>query len=72
MNFYETFELALSRKNMKPSDICAATGIHPSYFSKLKSGHTKDVTWERALTIIAALGMTPNEFYELQTSDKED
>ncbi len=70
MRFYEALEIALEKKGMKAADICAATGIHSSYFSKLKSGHTKDVTWEKALLIINALGMTPDEFYELQRSDK--
>jgi len=65
MTFYETFEIALKEKGMKAADICAATGIHSSYFSKLKSGHTKDVTWEKALVIIEALGMTPDEFNKL-------
>lgn len=70
MTFYETFELALEIKGMKASDICAAAGIHSSYFSKLKSGHMKDVTWEKALAIIAALGMTPDEFYALQMGNE--
>lgn len=71
MTFYETFEHALEIKGMKAADICAATGIHSSYFSKLKSGHMKDVTWEKALAIIDALGMTPDEFYGLQIGNKQ-
>ena len=70
MTFYETFEIALEMKGKKASDICAATGLHSSYFSKLKSGHMKDVTWEKALLIIDALGMTPNEFYEIQAGNE--
>ncbi|MBQ9002172.1 MAG: helix-turn-helix transcriptional regulator [Eggerthellaceae bacterium] len=69
MRFYEAFEIALKEKGLKAADICSATGIHSSYFSKLKSGHTKDVTWEKALLIINALGMTPDEFYALQTQE---
>ena len=68
MTFYQTFVLALEAKDMTIADVCEKTGIYPSYFSKLKSGHMKDVTWERALAIINALGMTPNEFYALQRS----
>ena len=71
MSFYETLEIALNQKGMKAADICAATGIHSSYFSKLKSGYTKDVTWEKALMIIDALGMTPDEFYKLQRGDEK-
>ena len=71
MNFYETLALALKMKGMKAADICAKTGISSSYFSKLKSGYMKDVTWDKALVIIDALEMTPNEFLELQESGKQ-
>lgn len=70
MTFYEAFEIALDRKGMKAADICVKTGIHSSYFSKLKSGHMKDPTWEKALAIINALGMTPDEFYALQMGNE--
>lgn len=70
MTFYETLEMAMLNRGLRAADICAKTGINAAYFSKLKSGHTKDVTWEKALMIIAALGMTPDEFYALQISDK--
>ena len=69
MSFYEAFEIALKQKGMKTADVCAATGIHSSYFSKLKSGHTKDVTWEKALLIIDALGMTTDGFHALHASE---
>lgn len=65
MTFYETLEIAMNKKGMKAADICEKTGINSSYFSKLKSGYMKDVTWEKALIIIDALGMTPDEFYSL-------
>jgi transcriptional regulator with XRE-family HTH domain len=68
MTFYELFEIALREKHMSTADICAKTGLYPSYFSKLKNGKFKDVTWEKALIIIHALGMTPDEFNAL--SDK--
>jgi len=68
MTFYELFEIALREKHMSTADVCAKTGLYPSYFSKLKSGKFKDVTWEKALIIINALGMTPDEFNAL--SDK--
>lgn len=70
MTFYETLKQVMDEKKITAADICAKTGIHPSYFSKLKSGHTKDVTWEKALLIISALDMTPNEFYAIQKSDE--
>ena len=65
MTFYETLAFILDEKGIKPADLSAKSGIDQSYFSKLKSGHTKDVTWEKALKIIDALDMTPNEFHDV-------
>lgn len=66
MTFYETLRRAMDMKNVTLPELCERTGLYPSYFSKLKSGHMRDVTWEKALEIIAALGMTPDEFRDLQ------
>ena len=66
MKFYDTLELIMAEKGITAAELAKRTGFHKSYFSKLKSGHTKDVTWEKALVIIDALGMTPDEFYEMQ------
>ena len=67
MSFYETLAYILEEKDMSPSELSARSGIDQSYFSKLKSGYMKDVTWDKALTIIDALDMTPNEFQEVST-----
>ena len=64
MTFYETLACVLQEKGMTAAELSAKTGIGQPYFSRLKSGKTKDVTWEKALVIIAALEMTPSEFYE--------
>ena len=72
MTFYETLSLAMSKKGMTAAELSVKTGIHASYFSKLKSGHTKDVTWEKAVKIIAALDMTPDEFANLQKEGMQD
>ncbi len=69
MTFYEALEIVMKHEGIKPSEICAKTGLNDSYFSKLKSGHMKDVTWEKALLIIEAIGMTPDEFLAIQESD---
>lgn len=66
MTFYEALEIAMEEKGMKPSEVAAKADLHQSYISKLKSGHQRSVDWEKALAIIEALGMTPNEFYEIQ------
>lgn len=71
MSFYEALVIAMQRQGMRPVDICAKTGMHQSYFSKLKSGKQKSVDWDKALMIISALGMTPNEFYEIYMSDTD-
>ena len=71
VTFYETLVIAMRKRGMRPADITAKTGIGSSFFSNLKSGHTKDVTWEKALLIIDALGMTPSEFYELSVSEQK-
>ena len=72
MTFYETLACVLKEKGMTAADLSAKTGIGQPYFSRLKSGKTKDVTWEKALTIIDALDMTPNEFYEYAVIKLDD
>ena len=66
MTFYEALVIAMEEKGISAADLSARTGFHQSYFSKLKNHHTKDVTWEKAIRIITAIGMTPDEFYEIQ------
>ena len=67
MTFYETMMKIMEKQGMTAADMCAKTGLYPSYFSKLKSGHIKDVTWDRAIIIIDALGITPSEFLRIQS-----
>lgn len=71
MNFYEALEIAMREKGMRPVDVCAKAGLYESYLSKLKKGRMKSVEWDKALAIIDALGMTPNEFRAIQISDEE-
>ena len=66
MTFYEALAIAMKQKGIKPSELAAKSGINEPYFSKLKAGTIKNVSWEKALQIIFALGMTPNEFKEIQ------
>lgn len=68
MTFYETLAIVMKEKGMRPSELAARTGLNEPYFSKLKNGSMKDVTWEKALVIIAALDMTPDEFRAIQES----
>lgn len=71
MTFYEALVIAMQRKGMRPADVCAKAGLYESYLSKLKSGRMKSVEWDKALAIIEALGMTPNEFRAIQLGETE-
>ena len=71
LTFYETLTIVMRNRGMTAADICAKTGLHPSYFSKLKSGKMKEPTWEKAVVICDALGMTPSEFLAVQRSDEQ-
>jgi DNA-binding Xre family transcriptional regulator len=77
MTFYEAVVVAMEQQGIKNfAELCERAGsdpepIYPSYFSKLKSGHTKSVSWERAVRITRALGITPNDLYEIQVSDQK-
>lgn len=66
MSFYKALAHVLKEKGIRPSELAAKTGINQSYFSRLKKGDTKDVTWEKALIIIDALDMTPDEFHRVE------
>lgn len=72
MNFYETLARILDEKGVSAAELSARSGLNQSYFSKLKSGHMRDVTWEKALLIIDALEMTPDEFLNKQKEVDEN
>ena len=62
MNFYETLAEYMQEKNITASELSKLTGIRKQYFSDLKSGKAKDVSWVNALKIIKALGVPLDEF----------
>ena len=66
MTFYETLELVMREKGVTAAEICERANMHPSYISKLKSGHMRSPTWENAIAIIDALGLTLGEFAAIQ------
>lgn len=72
MKFYDALAIAMKRKGITAAELSVKTGLNQPYFSKLKSGHMRDVTWEKALMIISALDMTPDEFLEIQNGDDEE
>lgn len=71
MTFYETMARIMNEKGLCPVDITRASGVSAPYLTQLKTGHTKDPTWEKALRIIEALGVTPDEFVAVMRSDGE-
>lgn len=71
MSFYDLLSIAIEKTGITAAELSRRTGFHQSFFSSLKSGYCKDVTWERALIIIEALGMTPSEFASLEEEDDE-
>lgn len=71
MSFYKKLVVAMRLKGISAAELSRRTGLYESFFSNMKRGDKKDVTWERALKIIDALGMTPSEFAALGEDDSE-
>lgn len=71
MGFYETLEHVMLVKGITPAELSRAIGVRQSYFTELKKGRAKDVTWTRAKQIIAALDMTVSEFAALENALNE-
>ena len=71
MTFYDSLNKAMEEKGITAAELSRRTGFHQSYFSSLKKGDCKDVTWERALVIIEALDMTPSEFATLGEQEED-
>lgn len=67
--FYETLAIAMEQRGLRAVDIARKTGIYQSYFAKLKNGTFNDATWDKAIKIISALDMTPDEFHKLQMGE---
>lgn len=71
MTFYKALEKAMEIKHVNAAELSKRTGLYQSYFSKLKTGEAKDATWEKAILIVHALGMTLDEFSALANEDSE-
>lgn len=68
MEFYEAMQYIMHQKGITHAELSRRTGLSRSLFSELKAGRTKDVSWSKALLIIDALGVTPNEFAAIEDS----
>lgn len=65
MSFAKALDRALKIKGLKPADI-VSDEVSASYISKILLGRIADPTWQKALTMIKTLGMTVDEFSELE------
>lgn len=72
MDFYTTLERVMQKKGITAAELARRTGFHRSYFSELKQGRMKGVSWDKALLIIAALEMTPSEFADEYEHGEDD
>lgn len=66
MSFAKALDRALKIKGLKPADI-VSDEVSASYISKILLGRIADPTWQKALTMIETLGMTVDEFSELES-----
>ncbi len=55
----------MCERHLKACDI-ACCGVTPQYLSKLLNGKVKDPTWDKACAIIDQLGMTVEEFHNIE------
>lgn len=66
MGFYQTLEYVMREKGITAAELSRRTGLYRSFFSNMKMGRAKSPSWDNALNIINALGMTPDEFAALE------
>lgn len=69
-SFGQTMQLVMDEKKLKPVDIWKDSELlTQQYVSKLLTGRLADPTFDRACEIIDRLGMTLDEFVELQKKE---
>lgn len=66
MEFYETLEKLMKERGITAAELSRRTGIRQPYFSDLKHGKAKDVSFTNAMLIFNALDITPNDFARAQ------
>ena len=66
MSFYVTLEYVMNEKGITAAELARRTGLYRSFFTNMKKGRAKMPSWENAVKIIHALGMTLDEFVELE------
>lgn len=69
MNFAQAMHQLMLEREMTAKELADLSGVNAPYVSRLLSGKIKEPTWEKACAIIDALGVTVDEFKELQESE---
>ena len=64
--FGETMNQCMVERGMNQKAVCQLSGISSAYISQLATGKIADPTFAKACAIVAALGMTLDEFAEAQ------
>ena len=70
MSFYDALAVVMHDKGITAAELARKTGIRKSYFTELKNGRVVSPSWDYALLIIAALGLTPDEFAKIEEQCK--
>lgn len=70
MTFSQVMVACMDELGMRPAELADKSGVGRPYISQLIKGKLVDPSWSKARAIIAALGMTPEEFAALQDSDE--
>lgn len=69
MTFAETVRRVMDERHIEAKELSEKSGVQAPYISKLMNGRIKEPTWAKACSIIDALGMTVDEFKDLQDSE---
>lgn len=64
--FGELLGECMEERGMGQNELSRRSGVSAPYISQLRSGKIADPTFSKACALIAALGMTPDEFAEAQ------
>ena len=66
MTFGDALSAAMDAAGMDATTLSERSGVSSPYISKVRSGTTLDPSWSKACALITGLGMTPQEFLQLQ------
>lgn len=64
--FKTAMRVIMANKGLRQVDVADASGESKSYINSILSGYIKSVPFDRACRIIDALGVTLDEFHEIE------